>query len=123
MKFKIFRFKKVKSTNDTAIRIIKNLNYKYGMVVSDTQTKGKGQYGRKWISHKGNLFASFFYEFNNINLNVSNTTKINCFLVRKLLAYYYKKPIIFKKPNDLLIKKKRLVEYCKKQLLFLVKNF
>ena len=62
MKFKIFRFKKVKSTNDTAIRIIKNLNYKYGMVVSDTQTKGKGQYGKKWISHKGNLFVSFFYE-------------------------------------------------------------
>ena len=108
MKFKKFEFQKVKSTNNTAIRIIKNLNYKYGMVVSDTQTKGKGQYGKKWISHKGNLFVSFFYEFKNINLNVSNTTKINCFLVRKLLAYYYKKPIIFKKPNDLLIKKKKI---------------
>ena len=32
MKFKKFRFKKVKSTNDTAIRIIKSLNYKHGMV-------------------------------------------------------------------------------------------
>ena len=32
MKFKKFKFKKVKSTNNTAIRIIKNSNYKYGMV-------------------------------------------------------------------------------------------
>ena len=123
MKFKIFRFKKVKSTNDTAIRIIKNLNYKYGMVVSDTQTKGKGQYGRKWISHKGNLFASFFYEFKNINLNLSNTTKINCFLVRKLLAYYYKKPIIFKKPNDLLIKKKKISGILQETITVLGKKF
>jgi len=35
MKFKKFKFKKVKSTNNTAIRIIKNLNCNYGMVVSD----------------------------------------------------------------------------------------
>ena len=31
MKFKKFNFKKVKSTNDTAIRIIKNTNFKYGI--------------------------------------------------------------------------------------------
>ena len=58
MKFKQFKFKKVKSTNNTAIRIIKNSNFKYGMVISDTQTMGRGQYGKKWISHKGNLFVS-----------------------------------------------------------------
>ena len=62
MKFKKFKFTKVKSTNDTAIRIIKNLNYKYGMVISDSQINGRGQYGKKWISYKGNLFVSFFYE-------------------------------------------------------------
>ena len=45
MKFKKFNFKKVKSTNDTAIRIIKNTNFKFGMVISDTQLSGKGQYG------------------------------------------------------------------------------
>ena len=32
------------------------------MVISDTQVMGRGQYGKKWISHKGNLFVSFFYE-------------------------------------------------------------
>ena len=61
MKFKQFRFKKVKNTNNTAIRIIKNFKIKYGMVISDNQTMGRGQYGRQWISYKGNLFVSFFF--------------------------------------------------------------
>ena len=108
MKFKIFRFKKVKSTNNTAIRIIKNSNLKYGMIISETQTKGKGQYGKKWVSYKGNLFVSFFYELKNNNLTLTSLTKINCLLVKKLLSHYYKKAISFKKPNDLLIKKKKI---------------
>ena len=108
MKFKKFKFKKVKSTNNTAIRIIKNSNYKYGMVISDTQTIGRGQYGKKWISYKGNLFVSLFYELKNINLSMSRLKKINCLLIKKLLTKYFKKNIIFKKPNDLLIQKKKI---------------
>ena len=108
MKFKKFKFKKVKSTNDTAIRIIKNSNCKYGMVISDIQTMGRGQYGKKWISQKGNLFVSFFHELKNINLSLERITKNNCLLVKKLLTNYYKKNIIFKKPNDLLIQKKKI---------------
>ena len=108
MKFKKFKFKKIKSTNNTAIRIIKSSNYRYGMVISDIQTMGRGQYGKKWISQKDNLFVSFFYELKNINLSVSRLTKINCLLVKKLLSNYYKKTIKFKKPNDLLIQKKKI---------------
>jgi|TARA_B110000116_G_C16791343_1_gene563975 BirA family transcriptional regulator, biotin operon repressor / biotin---[acetyl-CoA-carboxylase] ligase len=108
MKFKKFKFTKVKSTNDTAIRIIKNLNYKYGMVISDSQINGRGQYGKKWISYKGNLFVSFFYEIKNIKLSVQSLAKINCLLVKKLLTNYYRKKILFKKPNDLLIEKKKI---------------
>ena len=108
MKFKKFKFKKVKSTNCTAVRIIKSSNIKFGMVVSDTQTMGRGQYGKKWISHSGNLFVSFFHELKNINLSIPRLTKINCLLVKKLLTNYYKKNITFKKPNDLLIQKKKI---------------
>ena len=108
MKFKKFNFKKVKSTNDTAIRIIKNTDFKFGMVISDTQLSGKGQYGNKWISYKGNLFVSFFYELKNINTSLSTLTKINCLLVKKILSKYCKKKIVFKKPNDLLIDKKKI---------------
>ena len=108
MKFKIFRFKKVKSTNSTAIRIIKNYKFNYGMIISETQNKGRGQYGKKWISYKGNLFVSFFYKIENLTASIKQLTKINCILVRELLSKYYKKKITFKKPNDLLINKKKI---------------
>ena len=108
MRFTKFKFKKVNSTNNTAIRIIKNSNFKFGMVTADTQLSGKGQYGKKWISNKGNLFVSFFHEIKNINISLSTVTKINCLLVKKTIEKYYKKKIVFKKPNDLLINKKKI---------------
>tara|TARA_B100001057_G_scaffold332418_1_gene332802 strand:+ start:159 stop:689 length:531 start_codon:yes stop_codon:yes gene_type:complete len=108
MKFKIFRFKKVESTNNSAIRIIKNSNTDYGMIIANEQKNGRGQYGKKWISYKGNLFVSFFYKFDHINISLKKITKINCLLVKKLLSMYYNKKIILKKPNDLLINKKKI---------------
>ena len=108
MRFKVFRFNKVKSTNNTAIRIIKNYDYNYGMILSDTQIKGRGQYGKKWISHKGNLFVSFFYNLNKLNISLNKLTKFNCLLVKRCISQYYKKKIYLKKPNDLIIQKKKI---------------
>ena len=108
MKFRVFRFKKVNSTNNTARRIIKNLDVNYGMVISEIQKNGRGQYGNRWISYKGNLFTSFFYNLGNLNISFKKTTHLNCLLVKKLLGIYYKGKITFKKPNDLLIDKKKI---------------
>ena len=47
MKFKVFKFKKVKSTNNTAIRIIKNSKQDFGMISAEIQNNGRGQYGKK----------------------------------------------------------------------------
>ena len=58
MKLKKFNFKIVNSTNDLAIKIIKNTNNKLGIVIAEKQKKGRGQYGKKWTSFKGNLFIS-----------------------------------------------------------------
>ena len=108
MRFKIFRFKKVESTNNSAIRIIKNSNTDFGMIIANKQKSGRGQYGKKWISYNGNLFVSFFYKFDHLNVSLKKITQINCLLVKKLLSIYYKKKITFKKPNDLLINKKKI---------------
>ena len=108
MRLRKFKFKKVNSTNNTAIRIIKNSNIKLGMIIADSQLAGKGQYGKKWISYKGNVFVSFFYELKNIKASLHTLTKINCLLVKKTLEKYYKKKIVYKKPNDLLINKKKI---------------
>ncbi len=108
MKIKRFNFKKVNSTNTTAIKIIKNTKLNHGMVIAEIQKKGKGQYGRKWISFKGNLFASIFYNIDNIDLSIKKLTRINCLLVKKSLSKFYKKKIYLKYPNDLLVNKKKI---------------
>ena len=84
MRLKQFNFKKVKSTNQTAIRLIKSSENEFGLIVSEAQSKGKGQYGRKWISYKGNIFLSFFYKLENINLSISSLTKKQFILVNEL---------------------------------------
>ena len=108
MKIKRFNFKKVNSTNRTAIKIIKNSKFDYGMVVSENQKNGKGQYGKRWISYKGNLFVSLFYNIDNIDSSIKKLTRMNCLLVKKLISKFYKKEIFFKSPNDLLINKKKI---------------
>ena len=123
MKFKIFRFKKVESTNNSAIRIIRNSNIDYGMIIADKQTSGRGQYGKKWISYNGNLFVSFFYQLNNLSVSAQKITKINCLLVKKLISIYYKKKIIFKKPNDLLINKKKICGILQEKISKLNKKY
>ena len=93
------------------------------MVVTETQYGGKGQYGRKWISYKGNIFLSFFYKLDKIDLSIGSLTKKNCFLVKDVISKYCKKKINFKQPNDLLIDKKKFVEFYKKKLKNLKKIF
>ena len=123
MKFKIFRFKKLRSTNDTAIRIIRNSNLNYGMIVTEMQSHGRGQYGKKWISLKGNLFVSFFFNLEDISLTIKQLTKKNCLLVKKLISKYYRKRIIYKKPNDLLVKGKKICGILQETVKRLNKEF
>ena len=103
MKLKKFNFKIINSTNDLAIQIIKNTKNKSGIVIAEKQKKGRGQYGKKWTSFKGNLFVSIFFKLNKVQLSLKDLTKVNCFLVKKLLSNFYKGKITIKNPNDLLI--------------------
>jgi len=103
MKLKKFNFKIVNSTNDLAIQIIKNTTHKSGIIIADKQEMGRGQYGKKWISFKGNLFVSIFFKINRVKLSLKDLTKVNCLIVKRLLSSFYKSKISIKKPNDLLI--------------------
>ena len=82
MKLKKYSYKKVESTNNVALRLIKQGNER-GIIFTDQQTKGKGQRKNKWISMKGNLFLSIFFEIGKkislpkiINLNLKIIKKI-----------------------------------------------
>ena len=103
MKLKKFNFKNINSTNDLAINIIKNTSNKSGIIIAEKQKRGRGQFGKKWISFKGNLFISIFFPIDQIKLSLKDLTKVNCTLVKKLLSNFYNGKISIKQPNDLLI--------------------
>ena len=106
MKLKKFNFKKVKSTNNTAIRLIRRGNDN-GIVTADVQTKGKGQRGNKWISKKGNLFISIFFQVNS-KLSLKKITSTNLLILKKIISSQIRGKIYIKLPNDILIYKKKV---------------
>ena len=116
MKIKKFIYKKVNSTNDLAIRKIKQ-GYRRGIIVSEKQKKGRGRHGRKWLSFKGNLFLSVFFKIN----KKKSLKKINHFnrdIIKKILSKLFKIKISIKLPNDLLIGKKKICGILQETLFF-----
>ena len=61
MSLKNYKYKNVNSTNDLAIKKIKK-GFLKGIVIADKQKKGRGRYRNKWITMKGNLFMTVFFE-------------------------------------------------------------
>jgi len=108
MKLKIVKFKSVTSTNDEAIKLIRSNRCILGLVSADSQTKGRGTMGKKWISYKGNIFISIFFKANLIKLKIENYLTINAKIVKKILNEYTKKIVKIKKPNDLIIDGKKI---------------
>ena len=106
MRLKKFNFNKVKSTNDTALRLIKS-GIDRGVVSANIQTKGKGQRGNKWISKKGNLFISIFFKIDS-NLSLKKITTINLSILKKIISSQITGKIYIKLPNDILIYKKKV---------------
>jgi len=106
MNFKKFFYKKVNSTNDLAIKKIKT-GFAKGIIIADSQKKGRGQYGKKWLSYKGNLLITIFFEIKK-NIELKKITTLNCKIIKNSLIQYFKKNIIIKYPNDLLVNKKKI---------------
>ena len=116
MILKKFKYKKVSSTNKVAITKIKQ-GYRKGIIVSDVQTNGKGQYGKKWVSSKGNLFLSIFYIINK-KIFISSLVKGNLRIIKKILSRYTKSNIKIKSPNDIMINKKKICGVLNETLFF-----
>ena len=106
MKLKKYFYKKVESTNNVALRLIKQGNQR-GIILTDEQTKGKGQRKNKWISIKGNLFLSVFFEINK-KMSLSKIINLNLKIIKKIIYKKLNSLIQIKKPNDILINKKKV---------------
>ena len=105
MKLSTFYLKTTNSTNDVAIKKIKQ-GLNNGIVISQIQKKGRGRYGSKWVSLKGNLFLSIFYKVNK-KFNLKKITRFHCLKIKKILSKFVNMKIKIKPPNDLLIDKKK----------------
>ena len=68
MSLPIFNFTKIESTNDFARSLITKHKIFKGIVIADEQTKGRGRYGNKWNSPKGNLYFTVFFPILRSNL-------------------------------------------------------
>ena len=108
MKIKLIKFKSVKSTNDIAIKLIKNQRVQPTLISSETQKQGRGTMGKKWISQKGNIFISVFFEIDQKKITFKQFAVLNAFILRKLVSNFISKNIKIKWPNDLLYKKDKI---------------
>jgi len=123
MKLRSLKFKSVKSTNDIALMLIKKDNIKPSIILSERQTKGRGTMGKKWISKKGNLFLSIFFNMSKKKIDFKKFAIINAYFLKSILVKKFSNKIKIKWPNDLLFKKKKFVEFYKRQLLMKENNF
>ena len=109
MKFEIFKFENVTSTNDIAINLIKNEQKETGCVYADTQTKGRGTHGREWISGKGNLFGSIFFPLKNNYPPFNEFSMINPLIISDVIKHFCEmKNINLKFPNDIFVNGKKI---------------
>ena len=109
MRFKIFKFKSVTSTNDVAINLIKNKKKISGCVYAEKQTKGRGTHGKRWISDRGNLFGSIFFPLKNNFPPFNEFSIINPILISQVINYFCNKnSISLKFPNDVFVNKKKI---------------
>ena len=124
MKFKIYKFKTVTSTNDEAINFIKKSKKKCGYIYAEHQTNGRGTYGKKWVSNKGNLFGTIFFQLKNNYPPFNEFSIINALLVSDVIKFFCnKKKVSLKFPNDIFISSKKICGILQELITVNEKNF
>ena len=91
MKFEILKFESVTSTNDVAIKLIKEKKKEIGCVYAGTQTKGRGTHGKEWVSEMGNLFGSIFFPLKNNYPSLSEFSIINPMIISEVIKKFCKR--------------------------------
>ncbi len=112
--YKLISFDKIPSTQDYAHDLIVSGDaVDKTVVVAQAQSAGRGRYKRTWVSHHGNLYASFIYKIYERDPKLSYAVGV---AVAETLISFGLKPQI-KWPNDVLIDGKKisgvLIEYAR----------
>ena len=99
---KIF-YKKLESTNDTAKQMAK-AGIKDTIIIADEQTKGRGQFERKFYSPPGGLYMSIILHALDFTLITQYAANCVCDTIRHFTGFLPKK----KWPNDIMLDNKKI---------------
>lgn len=113
--YKLLSFDKISSTQDYAHELIaQNKMNNKTIITALAQSAGRGRYHRNWVSHHGNLYASFIYKITERDPRLSYAMGV---AVAETLIDFGISPQI-KWPNDVLVDGKKisgiLIEYSQK---------
>ena len=124
MKFEIFKFKSVTSTNDEAINLIKEKKKEIGYIYADAQTKGRGTQSREWVSIEGNLFGSIFFPLKKNYPPFNEFSIINPVIISSVIEHFCeKKNISIKWPNDVFVNGRKICGILQELITSNSKNF
>lgn len=110
--YKVIAFDKISSTQDYAHDMIVHGDASdHTVIVAQAQYAGRGRYRRKWVSHHGNLYASFIFASPERDPRLSYRVAV---AIADTIMSFGINPQI-KWPNDILIDEKKvagvLIEY------------
>ncbi len=117
MKIKVIKYDSVDSTNNVSIRRIKLGKVKPTLIVANLQKKGRGQYGRKWVSQRGNVFVTINFKLKK-NETLKKISKKVYKTIKKSLEKFVNEKISLKLPNDLLIKGSKVCGILQETIVF-----
>ena len=93
MKIKSLKFKSVNSTNNIALDLIKKNKFKPTLISAEQQIKGMGTMGKKWVSKKGNLYLTIYFEIDQKKINFKHYAVLNAYLIKYIIHDHCKKTI------------------------------
>ncbi len=111
-------FDKIPSTQTAALDMVaRGMARDHTVVVAAAQSAGRGRYRRTWVSHHGNLYASFIFNAEERDSRLSYMVAVA--IAETLLAFGVRSTI--KWPNDILVDGKKiagvLIEYASRYVI------
>lgn len=106
----IIHYKEIDSTQKEVWRRIENNNIESGtLIIADRQTQGIGTHGRTWYADEnGSIIFSFPVFLDTRICNLDNFTIEIAISIVEVFEQLYKIKLDIKKPNDLMIKGKKV---------------
>ena len=102
--YKLISFDKIPSTQTYALGMVATgMARDHTVILANAQSAGRGRYRRTWVSHHGNLYASFIYDADERDPRLSYVVAV---AVAETLMSFGVHPKI-KWPNDILIDGKK----------------